>query len=89
MARRAFMLNQPRSKKAWMRRNQKDDIKPDENKTVIVRQIHSTITEKPKVRRTLYSLGLGRIGKERKHKLTPPIAGMINKVKFLVEVKEV
>jgi len=87
MSKRMFLIT-PKNKKAWMRQNWREDYKPQPDKQVLVKQIHSAIGTNPKIRATLKSLGLGRIGKERKHKLTPQVAGMINKVKFLVKVEE-
>jgi large subunit ribosomal protein L30 len=72
-----------------MRQNWKDDYKSDFSKYIEVEQIHSSIGTNPKIRATLRSLGLGKIGKKRKHKATPQVVGMINKVKFLVKLKEI
>lgn len=38
---------------------------------------------------TVYALGLKKIGDEVSHDQSPQILGMINKVKFLLEVKEI
>lgn len=37
---------------------------------------------------TVYALGLKKIGDQVEHDKSPQIMGMINKVKFLLEVKE-
>ncbi|HHF53072.1 MAG TPA: 50S ribosomal protein L30, partial [candidate division WOR-3 bacterium] len=37
----------------------------------------------------LEALGLGRIGKERIHRDTPQIRGMIKQVSYLIEVEEI
>lgn len=58
-------------------------------KKVKVTQIRSKIGRNEKQKQTLSGLGLGRIGKSREHNLTPQIAGMIDKVNFLVKVEEV
>ncbi len=43
---------------------------------------------KPKQRRTLFALGLRKIGASVYHKDTPQIRGMIKRVSHLVEVLE-
>lgn len=58
-------------------------------KKVKVTQVKSGIGRTPKQRATLKGLGLTRIGKSREHNLTDQVAGMIQKVSFLVEVKDV
>jgi large subunit ribosomal protein L30 len=40
-------------------------------------------------KRTLRALGLRRLGQTVEHRDTPPIRGMINKVRHLVKVAEV
>lgn len=54
-----------------------------------VKQIRSMIGRKPKQRKTLKALGLGKTNKIKIHKDTPVIRGMINKVSHLLEVKEI
>lgn len=58
-------------------------------KKLLVRQVRSSIGTKPKLRATLYALGLRRMNATRKHDDTVVIRGMLNVVKHLVEVKEV
>lgn len=58
-------------------------------KKVKITQVRSKIGRNEKQKQTLSGLGLGRIGKSREHNLTPQIAGMIDKVSFLVKVEEV
>jgi len=58
------------------------------NKLVII-QKRSSIGILPKQRDTLVALGLRKINAVREHDDTPVIRGMINKVKHLVEVKEI
>lgn len=58
-------------------------------KKLLIRQIKSKISEKPRHRATLRALGLRRINAERIHDDNPVIRGMINKVHYLVEVKEI
>lgn len=58
-------------------------------KKVKVTQVRSKIGRTEKQKQTLSSLGLGRIGKSREHTLTPQVAGMINKVNFLIKVEEI
>lgn len=59
------------------------------NKLLKVRQIKSSIDVNKKHKLILEALGLGRIGKERIHRDTPQIRGMIEKVKYLIEVEEI
>jgi large subunit ribosomal protein L30 len=58
-------------------------------KKLLVKQVKSTITEKPKQRATMVALGLRKMNSERTHEDNPVIRGMINKVHHLVEVKEI
>lgn len=58
------------------------------NKLVII-QKRSSIGVLPKQRDTLVALGLRKINAVREHDDNPVIRGMINKVKHLVEVKEI
>lgn len=54
-----------------------------------ITQVRSTIGRKPKHRRTIVALGLGRIRKSVVHEDTPQIRGMARSVAHLVEVEEV
>ncbi len=58
----------------------------DEKKEITVKQVRSGIGRDKRVLGTLQALGLGRIGKSRKHVSTPAVLGMIRKVEHLVEV---
>ena len=53
-----------------------------------VTQIKSGIGTKPKHRGTLRALGLGRIGKTNEIDDSPVLAGMLRKVRHLVDVEE-
>jgi large subunit ribosomal protein L30 len=53
-----------------------------------LRQVRSAIGQSQRHRGTLRALGLGRIGKTAEHDDTPAIAGMLRKVRHLVEVDE-
>ena len=55
---------------------------------LIVKQIKSSINRIGSQKKTLLSLGLGKIGKEVTHESKPSINGMIKKVSHLVEIKE-
>lgn len=55
---------------------------------IVIRQIKSRIGTKPKQQATLTALGLRKLGDAREHDDTPVIRGMIDKVKHLIEVKE-
>jgi large subunit ribosomal protein L30 len=50
-------------------------------------QIHSQIGQTQKHRGTLRALGLGKIGKTVEHDDSPVLAGMLRKVRHLVEVE--
>ncbi len=54
---------------------------------VVITQIRSTIKRPKKQVLTIQALGLGRVNKTVEKELTPQIAGMINKVSHLVNVK--
>ena len=54
---------------------------------VLVTQIRSTIKRPKRQVLTIQALGLGKINRTVEKELTPQIAGMINKVKHLVDVK--
>ncbi|MBN2039512.1 MAG: 50S ribosomal protein L30 [Spirochaetes bacterium] len=58
------------------------------SKQIVIKQIKSNIGTKPKQRATLKALGLRRLNAERTHEDSAVIKGMIDKVKHLVEVKE-
>ncbi|NDC37399.1 MAG: 50S ribosomal protein L30 [Proteobacteria bacterium] len=55
---------------------------------VIVKQTRSQIGRNQIVRDTLKALGLGRIGKEAQHELSPAVSGMIDRVKQVVRVRK-
>jgi large subunit ribosomal protein L30 len=59
-----------------------------EDKTILITQVRSTIGRKPSHRRTVTALGLKRLGHSVEHKDCPVIRGMINKVSYLLQVKE-
>ena len=56
---------------------------------LLVTQVRSAIGSKPKQRRTLQALGLGRIGRRNTLPDRPEIRGMIARVPHLVSVEEV
>ena len=57
--------------------------------TITVTQIKSSIGTKPKHRGTLRALGLGKIGRSVEKPESPALAGMLRKVRHLVQVEEV
>ncbi|MGB9824393.1 MAG: 50S ribosomal protein L30 [Candidatus Hydrothermia bacterium] len=59
------------------------------DKLLKVKQIKSSIDVNKKHKLILEALGLGRIGKERIHRDTPQIRGMIEKVRYLLQVEEI
>ena len=52
-----------------------------------ITQIRSEIGQSQKHRGTLRALGLGKIGKTVEHDESPVLAGMLRKVRHLVEVE--
>lgn len=52
-----------------------------------IRQTRSGIGYNQKQKATLKALGLGKIGRERKHPDNPQVRGMINKVSHLVVIE--
>ena len=54
-----------------------------------ITQLKSPIGRNIKQRKTLISLGLNKINRERTLDSNPAILGMINKVKHLIKVEEV
>ena len=53
-----------------------------------IKQVKSRNNRPMDQKRTLESLGLGRIGSEAEREDTPSLRGMLNKVSHLVEVIE-
>jgi len=58
-------------------------------KKVLVTQIRSTIKRPKRQVMTIQALGLGKLNRTVEKELTPQIAGMINKVRHLIDLKEV
>jgi large subunit ribosomal protein L30 len=56
-------------------------------KPLLLKQVRSAIGQSERHRGTLRALGLGRIGRTAEHDDTPVIAGMLRKVKHLVDVE--
>ncbi len=54
-----------------------------------IKQLKSPIGRNNKQRKTLISLGLNKINRERTLECNPAIQGMIDKVKHLIKVDEV
>ena len=54
-----------------------------------IKQLKSPIGRNNKQRKTLISLGLNKINRERTLESNPAIEGMIDKVKHLIKVNEV
>ena len=55
---------------------------------VKITQVKSAIGTQPNQRKTLRALGLRKMWATRRHKLTPVIEGMIDKVSFLIKVEK-
>jgi large subunit ribosomal protein L30 len=55
--------------------------------SVRVTQTRSAIGQSERHRGTLRALGLGRIGRSAEHKESPQLAGMLRKVRHLVQVE--
>jgi large subunit ribosomal protein L30 len=54
-----------------------------------LKQTRSAIGQSQRHRGTLRALGLGKIGRTAEQENTPVIAGMLRKVRHLVEVQEI
>ena len=55
---------------------------------VRIKQTRSAIGQSARHRGTLRALGLGRIGRSVERPETPALAGMLRKVRHLVEIEE-
>ena len=55
---------------------------------VRVTQVRSAIGQSERHRGTLRALGLGKIGRTAEHAESPQLAGMLRKVRHLVQVEE-
>jgi large subunit ribosomal protein L30 len=55
---------------------------------VRVTQVRSQIGQSERHRGTLRALGLGKIGRSAEHEESPQLAGMLRKVRHLVQVEE-
>jgi large subunit ribosomal protein L30 len=53
-----------------------------------ITQVRSAIGETEAHRGTLRALGLGRIGRTAEHQESPQVAGMLRKVRHLVQVED-
>jgi large subunit ribosomal protein L30 len=53
-----------------------------------ITQTRSQIGQSERHRGTLRALGLGRIGRSAEHEESPQLAGMLRKVRHLVEVED-
>jgi large subunit ribosomal protein L30 len=57
-------------------------------KTLRITQVRSQIGQTRKHRGTLRALGLGKIGRTAEHTESPQVAGMLRKVRHLVDVED-
>ena len=55
---------------------------------VRITQVRSQIGETQRHRGTLRALGLGKIGRTAEHAESPQLAGMLRKVRHLVQVED-
>jgi large subunit ribosomal protein L30 len=55
---------------------------------VKIRQVRSSIGQSARHRGTLRALGLGKIGRTAEHAEGPQLAGMLRKVRHLVEIED-
>ena len=55
---------------------------------VKIKQVRSSIGQSQRHRGTLRALGLGRIGRTAEHTESPQLAGMLRKVRHLVEIDD-
>ncbi len=66
-----------------------NNVKTDSQKVVGVKLVKSLIGRKQSHVDTANALGLRKINAYVEHKYTAPIAGMLNTINYLIEVKEV
>lgn len=59
-----------------------------EAKEVTITLVKSPIGRIPAHRKTLRALGLRKRGSSRKHRLTPPVSGMVKQVEYLLKIEE-
>jgi large subunit ribosomal protein L30 len=55
---------------------------------VKIKQVRSSIGQSQRHRGTLRALGLGKIGRTAEHAESPQLAGMLRKVRHLVEIDD-
>ena len=55
---------------------------------VKIKQVRSSVGQSQRHRGTLRALGLGRIGRTAEHTESPQLAGMLRKVRHLVEIDD-
>lgn len=55
-----------------------------EQQEIVITQIRSAVGRPGDQRRTLEALGLGKIGRSVKHRVSPSVQGMLRKVSHLV-----
>jgi large subunit ribosomal protein L30 len=55
---------------------------------VKIRQVRSSIGQSARHRGTLRALGLGKIGRTAEHSEGPELAGMLRKVRHLVDIED-
>jgi large subunit ribosomal protein L30 len=55
---------------------------------VKIKQVRSSIGQSQRHRGTLRALGLGKIGRTAEHSESPQLAGMLRKVRHLVEIDD-
>ncbi len=58
-------------------------------KRVRIKLVRSTISRKPRHRRTVRALGLGKLNSVTEKNWTPAIQGMVREVGYLLEVEEI
>ena len=55
---------------------------------VKIKQVRSSIGQSQRHRGTLRALGLGKIGRTAEHSESPQLAGMLRKVRHLVQIDD-
>tara|TARA_Y100000590_G_scaffold322096_1_gene364687 strand:+ start:1350 stop:1541 length:192 start_codon:yes stop_codon:yes gene_type:complete len=56
---------------------------------LLITQVKSLISKNQKQKKTIIALGLGKINKSVKKKVSPEIIGMIKSVNHLIQVKKI
>lgn len=60
--------------------------KKEASSKISVTQVRSSAGRDERTKGTLAALGLGRVGSQRQHQMTPALQGMLRRVEHLIKV---